>query len=60
MGGVQSLGTFPPKCPTPDAMVNPSLRVDKGYVTVYLSPDWFLKQNEVSLKDGDFLNCNRF
>ena len=54
-GGVQSLGTFPPNCPTPEAMVHASLRVGQGYIPVYLSPDWFLKQHEVSLKDGDFV-----
>jgi hypothetical protein len=39
----------------PGAMRRAVLKTEQGNLTVYLSPDWYLNQEKISLKTGDHL-----
>jgi hypothetical protein len=54
-GAVESLATAPPKTGRARAMRSAVLKTDQGKITVYLSPDWYLDQEKISLKTGDKL-----
>jgi hypothetical protein len=51
-GAVESLGTMPP-IRVWGAIRSAVLKTDQGNITVYLSPDWYLAQEKISLKPGD-------
>jgi len=53
-GAVESLGTMPPSG-GPAATRSAVLKTDRGKITVYLGPDWYLDQQKISLKAGDKL-----
>ncbi|MFH1595142.1 MAG: hypothetical protein ABIG94_02045 [Pseudomonadota bacterium] len=53
-GAVESLGTMPPSG-GPTATHSAVLKTDRGNITVYLGPDWYLDQQKISLKAGDKL-----
>ena len=53
-GGIQSLGTFPPQNPEPNAAVSAVLQTEQGAMTIYLVPNWYLEEEQkISLKPGD-------
>jgi hypothetical protein len=52
-GGVVSLGTLPPKTTVAGALRSAVLKTDQGDITVFLAPDWYLAEQQVSLKAGD-------
>jgi len=53
-GAVNGLGTMPPSG-GPTATRSAVLKTDRGNITVYLGPDWYLDQQKISLKAGDKL-----
>jgi hypothetical protein len=54
-GAVETLGTMPPR--GWGAIRSAVLKTDQGNITVYLSPDWHLAQQKISLKAGDQLEA---
>jgi hypothetical protein len=52
-GGVVSLGTLPPKTKAKGAMRSAVLKTEQGNISVFLAPDWYLAEQQVSLKVGD-------
>jgi hypothetical protein len=54
-GAVESLGPEASKVRGAGAMRSAVLKTDHGSITVYLSPDWYLDQERISLKAGDQL-----
>jgi hypothetical protein len=55
-GPVESLGIIPPTRVW-GAIRSVVLKTDQGNITVYLSPDWYLAQQKISLKPGDHLEA---
>jgi len=55
-GAVESLGIIPPTRVW-GAIRSVVLKTDQGNITVYLSPDWHLAQQKISLKPGDHLEA---
>ena len=54
-GGVESLGTLPPKSQVRELSVSAVLKTEQGDITVYLVPDWYLEEQKIALKAGDEL-----
>jgi len=54
-GAVESLGTTPSIRGRAMPMRSAVLKTNQGKITVYLSPDWYLDQEKISLKTGDKL-----
>jgi hypothetical protein len=52
-GGVLSLGTMPPKSQQPGTMRTAVLKTEQGDIPVFLAPDWYLTEQNISLKTGD-------
>lgn len=52
-GGVESLGTLPPKSQVEEAIRSAVLKTEQGKITVYLGPDWYLNEQKIALKAGD-------
>ncbi len=55
-GPVESLGIIPPTRVW-GSIRSAVLKTDQGNITVYLSPDWHLAQQKISLKAGDQLEA---
>ncbi len=54
-GEVQRLKVIPPKSTMPGAIRTVVLKTEQGELTVYLVPDWYLQDHQISLKEGERL-----